>query len=114
MRRLTLLVAAVALAGCGSQRATLADCLNAQGFLVREHGNVVRGSSPRGVNFTLTVYPAAAAARRAYERASPATSVLVGDAVVDFAGNPAATPGGVPGRLSRGALARIRRCLARP
>jgi hypothetical protein len=114
MRRGTLLVAAVALTGCGSQRPTVADCLNAQGFLVREHGNVVRGSSPRGVNFTLTVYPRAAAARQAYAHASPGTSVLVGDAVVDFAGNPAASPGGVPGRLSKGALARIRRCLARP
>jgi len=112
MRRSAFLLVALAVGGCGGHRATVADCLNAQGFLVRESGEVVRGSSPRGVNFTLTLYPGATAARRAFQTASMSTSVLVDDAVIDFAGNPPATPGGVPGRLSKGALASIRGCVS--
>ena len=116
MRRGSLLVLflPLALAGCAGHRATVADCLNAKGFLVRERGNVVRGSSPRGVNFTLTVYLRPSAERRAVAAGAAATSVVLGDAVIDFAGNPPATPGGVPGKLTRNALTTIRRCLARP
>jgi len=114
MRRGTLLLLPLALAGCAGHRATVADCLNARGFLVREKGDVVRGSSPRGVTFTLTVYLHPRGARDAFAAGSAATSVLLGDAVIDFAGNPPARPGGVPGKLARSALATIRGCLARP
>jgi hypothetical protein len=115
MRRATLLLfLPLALAGCAGHRATVADCLNAEGFLVQERGDVVRGSSPRGVNFTLTVYLRPGAARHAFAARSSATSAVLGDAVIDFAGNPPASPGGVPGTLSKNALATIRRCLARP
>jgi hypothetical protein len=110
---LLLVLLPLALAGCAG-RATVPDCLNAKGFLVRDRGNVVRGSSPGGVNFTLTVYPRRSAERRAVAADGPATSVVIGDAVIDFAGNPPATPGGIPGRLTSNALATIRRCLARP
>jgi hypothetical protein len=107
-------VGAIALAGCGGHSPTVGDCLNANGFLVRQRAGVVRGSSARGVNFTLTLYRHPSSARRAFEGLHTSSAALVGDAVVDFAGNPASRPGGLPGRLSRSALATIRRCLAHP
>jgi hypothetical protein len=108
-----LLLAMLALAGCDSSRSTVAGCLNAQGFLVQEKANVTRGSSPRGVNFTLTIYRDRSTARRAFAVTGPARAVMIGDAVVDFAGNPPTSPGGTPGTLSRTALRAIRLCLSR-
>jgi hypothetical protein len=46
------------LAGCGSAKTPaerLADCLNAKGFLVQANGLRADGSSPSGVNFTVSV-----------------------------------------------------------
>ena len=114
MRRGALLLATLALAGCGERAATVGDCLNAKGFLVEQHANVVRGSSPRGVNFTLTLYPRPDAARRAFAAMSPASAALLGDGVAEFAGNPPASPGAAAGKLSSGALATMRRCVAHP
>jgi hypothetical protein len=113
VRRAALLLAPLALAGCGGRPPTIAGCLNARGFLVQEQASVIRGSSPRGVSFTLTLYPTARAARRADAQAGAANARLFGDAVVDFAGNPPGSPGGAPGKLSRAALTAIRRCLLR-
>ena len=112
-RLLLLALLALVLAGCGSGGSTIAACLNAKGFLVQEKDGVVRGSSPGGVNFTLTLYPRANAARRAFAAARAGSAALVGEAVVDFGGNPPASGGGAPRRLSRGALAAMTRCLAR-
>ncbi len=109
-----LLPLALALAGCGSGNATVGGCLNNKSFLVQEQNNIVRGSSPGGVNFTLTLYPTRTAATRAHSQLPRSASVELGDAVVDFAGNPAAAPGGAPGKLSRSALETIAACLARP
>jgi hypothetical protein len=108
---LLLLLVALLLAGCGSHRPSVADCLNDKGFLVQGTGPVVRGSSPGGVNFTLTVYGGAAGARRAFARTSAKSAALLGDAVVDFAGNPPTPAGGPPARLSQHALQLIRTCL---
>jgi hypothetical protein len=105
---------ALALAGCGGHAPTLADCLNAKGFLVEERSGVVRGSSPAGVNFTVTVYAHPGAARRAFRALPRGSGALLGDAVVDFAGNPPSSPGHGPARLSRGAVAAISHCLAHP
>ena len=72
-------------AACGSAKSPaerLADCLNARSFLVQASGARVEGSSPGGVNFTVTV-----AGR------------------IDDSGN----PGGR--RLSRGDRRSIRACL---
>ena len=60
--------------------------------------------SPSGVNFTLTVYKSAAAARAVGEK-SPTTTAVVENAVVDFGGNPARA------RITRAELAAIRLCL---
>lgn len=103
---------ALALAGCGGT--SVADCLNGQGFLVVEHADVVRGSSAHGVNFTLTLYRGRSDAALAYRAEDHADAALLGRAVVDFAGNPAASRGRAPGKLSREALATIERCVGDP
>ena len=108
-----LVLVVFALAGCGGKRESLADCLNAKGFLVQGDATVVRGTSAAGVSFTLTVYPSPAAARRAHAR-KPKGTAQVGAAVVDFSGNPPSSPSGRPAQLSENALALIRSCLARP
>jgi hypothetical protein len=48
----------LALAGCGSAKTPAeraADCLNAHSFLVQASGTRVEGSSPGGVNFSVSV-----------------------------------------------------------
>ena len=102
------------LAGCGGGHATVAGCLDAKGFLVQGSGSVVRGTSTGGVSFTLRVYATPAAARHALAATDAASVDRIGDAVVDFSGNPPASPGAAPGRLSKRALATIRSCLERP
>jgi hypothetical protein len=96
--------------GCGGSK-TVSDtsvgtCLNDRGFLVQQRKLVVDGMSPGGVNFTLTLYKGAAAARAAAGK-RPKTSAVVGNGVVDFGGNPAQA------RISKAALATIRSCVAR-
>ena len=51
-------VAVLALAGCGSSKSPaqrLAGCLNAHSFLVQTSGSRVEGSSPGGINFSVSV-----------------------------------------------------------
>lgn len=110
----TLAMVMLTLAGCGGSGATVAGCLDARGFLVRQHGRVVDGSSAGGVNFTLNLYADPSAARGAFSRLDRTTSALVGDGVINFAGNPPARPGRAPGRLSRAALAVVAGCVAHP
>lgn len=111
MRRVALPVAVLVLAGCGGKHASLADCLNAKGFLVEGDSAVVRGTSAGGVSFTLTVYRTPAAAGRAFAALGPKATALIGRAVVDFSSNPPPYPGGPPAKLSKPALATIRTCL---
>jgi hypothetical protein len=90
-------------AGCGGKDASLAGCLNGKGFLVQGGDRIVRGSSPGGVTFTLTLYASPrVAARAAGKRARTAR---VGRAIVDWSANPP------HGQLSRAALTQIRACL---
>jgi len=106
-------LSALGLAGCGSS-ATVAGCLDAKGYLVQQHGAVIEGSSPAGVNFTLTLYRSALLARRASTRLEAATSALLGVGVVDFAGNPPPSPTEAPGMLSHSNLATLNSCIAHP
>ena len=80
-------VAVLALAACGGTKSPaqrLADCLNARSFLVQANGGRVDGSSPGGINFTVSV-----------------------GGRIDDSGNPGAR------RLSKPARAAIRTCLNR-
>ena len=110
---LALAMLTLGLAGCGSAP-TVASCLDAKGFLVQQHGMTLEGSSAGGVNFTLALYDTPGEARSAFVRLAATTAALVGDGVVDFAGNPPALPGRAPGRLSHAALGVIDRCVASP
>jgi histidinol-phosphate/aromatic aminotransferase/cobyric acid decarboxylase-like protein len=107
---LLLLVALTALltsCGGGGHRhgITIVDCLNNdESFLVQQSATGVNGMSPSGVNFTLTRYKDAAAARAVAEK-NPRTTAVVENAVVDFGGNPSRA------RITRADLVAIRRCL---
>lgn len=84
---------ALVLAGCGgeskSDAETVADCLNGQGFLVQASDDTVSGSSPGGINFTVTLGP--------------------DGAVIDDSGN----PGGTARRLSPNERTAIELCAER-
>jgi hypothetical protein len=100
---------ALILGGCGGGKAagdsSVGTCLNDRGFLVQQRKQVVDGMSPGGVNFTLTLYKGAAAARASAGK-RPQTRAVVGNSVVDFGGDPAQA------RISKAALATIRSCVA--
>jgi hypothetical protein len=84
-----ILVAVLALAACGGNEKTpaerVADCLNAEAFLVQADGARVEGTSPAGIAF----------------------SVAVRSGRIDDAGNPARR------RLARRDRSAIERCLER-
>jgi hypothetical protein len=104
------LAACIALAGCGGSRPTVAGCLSAKGFLV-QGVTTIRGTSAAGVTFTLRIYATRVAAVRAFTRRDGVGVFLIGAAVIDDSGNPPASPGAAPGKLSKHALAEIRSCL---
>ncbi len=91
-------------------------CLNSDTFVVASAGRQVSGSSPGGINFTVTFYqshrPAAAAA--AVARLQPCQYVddRFAAAVVNDAGNPPPHPGGAPMTLTYDEkLATLRHCI---
>ena len=91
---LAILLALAVLAGCdGGKPPSVAACLGDRGFLVEEDGNVVRGSSPAGVNFTLTLDATPAAARAARRASAHRAAIPVARALVDDRGNPPAANG---------------------
>ena len=120
-----MLVALVA-TGCGGGKRPVAPgvvtrtatpydaalCLDSDTFVVASAGRQVSGSSPGGVNFTVTFYksPAAAAAALSHLDAKYATAIAA--TVVDYAGNPPAHPGGAPMTLTYDELATLRHCIA--
>ena len=112
---LTTLALAVmtGLAGCGGRPANVADCLNARGFLVQQRAGVIRGSSAGGVNFMITLFSQAGAARRVLRSHPSEDAEVIGAALLDFAGNPPAAHGQRV-TLSPLALGAIRSCLRRP
>ncbi|MGH3050440.1 MAG: hypothetical protein ACRDLK_09795 [Gaiellaceae bacterium] len=94
--------ATAALAGCGGGRrspaAGVASCLNGErGFLVQSDRMSVSGQTPSGVTFSLRLYGTDAAARTAASPRSPKSTAVVGDAVVDFGGQPGAARGRAAG-----------------
>jgi hypothetical protein len=119
-----VLVALVA-TGCGGGKRSVAPgvvtrtatpydaalCLDSDTFVVAAAGRQVSGSSPGGVNFTVTFYksPAAAAAALSHLNATYATALAA--TVVDYAGNPPAHPGGAPMTLTYDELATLRLCI---
>jgi hypothetical protein len=113
VRCAALLLVLFAISGCGGKQPTVAGCLAAKGFLV-QGTDVVQGTSGAGVSFTLTIYATTSAAKRAFAAGGEASAALIGRAVVDFSGNPPASPGAAPGRLSKSALATIGDCLRHP
>jgi hypothetical protein len=88
------LLAVAALVACGGTQRTPAEaaarCLNERGYLVQADGEAVRGSSPNGVNFTLTLSGS--------------------NAVVDDSGNPPRRAGSPPAKLARGERTEIESC----
>jgi hypothetical protein len=131
---IVILAALVALAGCGGgggsssggsssgepnggggvNGITVGNCLNDdENFLVQPQTGLVDGSSPAGVNFTLTLYPSQAAAKAAFAKKNPKTTALVDSGVVDFKGNPSPYQGAPPAKISKVELASINRCIAK-
>jgi len=127
---LILLAVAALLAGCGGgggsssnsatgtidssklNGVTVGDCLNQEeNFLVQPSQTVLDGMSPAGVNFTLTLYPTAAAAKAAGSKKNPKTTAIVEDGVIDFHGNPSPYAGAPPAKISPVELAAIKRCI---
>lgn len=74
-------------------------------------GTAVSGSSPGGINFTVTFHASPAAAAAALARLGRAYAVRMAAAVVDDAGNPPLHPGGKPMTLSHDELATLRHCI---
>jgi hypothetical protein len=88
-----------------------AGCLNTDLFIVSQSGDQVSGSSPGGVNFTVTFHKTAGAAVTAAGRRHPAYTIRLGTAVVDDFGNPPAQPGGAPMRLTHDDIVTLRHCI---
>jgi hypothetical protein len=121
---LVLLAAVAVLAGCGGGSKSsgggatasvsgidVGNCLNDENYSVGPTETTVEGSSPAGVNFTLTLYKSDAAAAAVAKKRSPKTTALVENAVIDFRGNPSPYAGAPPAKIGKAELATIKRCI---
>jgi hypothetical protein len=121
-----LLAAAAILAGCGGGGSKssgsggsassvsgikVGNCLNDANYSVGPTETTVVGSSPAGVNFTLTLYKSNAAAAAAAKHKNPKTTAVVADAVIDFRGNPSPYAGAPPAKIGKAELAVIKSCI---
>jgi hypothetical protein len=98
--------------GGGVNGISVGNCLNGdENFLVQPSQKVLDGQSPAGVNFTLTLYKNAAAAKAVYDKKSPKTTSLVENGVIDFKGNPSIYAGAPPAKISKVELNAIKRCI---
>jgi hypothetical protein len=98
--------------GTGVNGISVGDCLNGdENFLVQPSLKVLNGQSPAGVNFTLTLYKDAAAAKAAFAKKNPKTTSLVENGVIDFRGNPSIFAGAPPAKISKSELNAIKRCI---
>ena len=88
-----------------------ADCLNADLFIVQVEGRQILGSSPGGVNFTVTFYASPAAANAALGRLNPRYGAAIVATVVDYSGNPPRRKGAAPPRLINDDFATLRHCI---
>jgi hypothetical protein len=100
--------------GGGVNGISVGNCLNGdENFLVQPSQKVVEGQSPAGVNFTLTLYKDAAAAKAAFAKKSPKTTAIVENGVIDFRGNPSIFAGAPPAKISKAELNAIKRCIVK-
>ena len=90
--------------GGGVNGISVGNCLNDEDFLVQPSQKVLDGQSPAGVNFTLTLYKDAAAAKAAFDKKNPKTTALVENGVIDFRGNPSIFAGAPPAKISKSEL----------
>jgi hypothetical protein len=97
--------------GGGVNGISVGNCLNDEDFLVQPSQKVLDGQSPAGVNFTLTLYKDAAAAKAAFEKKNPKTTALVENGVIDFRGNPSIFAGAPPAKISKSELTAIKGCI---
>ena len=97
--------------GGGVNGISVGNCLNDEDFLVQPSQKVLDGQSPAGVNFTLTLYQDAAAAKAAFDKKNPKTTALVENGVIDFRGNPSIFAGAPPAKISKSELGAIKKCI---
>jgi hypothetical protein len=98
--------------GGGVNARSVGDCLNSdENFIVQPSETTLDGSSPAGVNFTLTFYKDNAAAKAAAAKKNKKFTAVVENGVVDFRGNPSAFTGAPPAKISPVELASIKRCI---
>jgi hypothetical protein len=97
--------------GGGVNGISVGNCLNEEDFLVQPSQKVLDGQSPAGVNFTLTLYQDAAAAKAAFEKKNPKTTALVENGVIDFRGNPSIYAGAPPAKISTSERNAIKKCI---
>ena len=91
--------------------AAAADCLNSDLFLVQAEGRKILGSSPGGVNFTVTFYASPAIAKAALAQLDPMYASAIVATVVDYSGNPPRRRGAAPPRLINDDFATLRHCI---
>jgi hypothetical protein len=99
--------------GGGVNGISVGNCLNEEDFLVQPSEKVLDGQSPAGVNFTLTLYKTAAAAKAAFAKKSPKTTAIVENGVIDFRGNPSIFAGAPPAKISKVELNAIKGCIVK-
>ena len=100
--------------GGGVNGISVGNCLNGdENFLVQPSQKVLEGQSPAGVNFTLTLYKDAAAAKAAFDKKPPKTTALVENGVIDFRGNPSILAGAPPAKISKSELNAIKGCIVK-
>jgi hypothetical protein len=97
--------------GGGVNGISVGNCLNDEDFLVQPSQKVLDGQSPAGVNFTLTLYKDAAAAKAAFEKKNRKTTALVENGVIDFRGNPSIFAGAPPAKISTSERNAIKKCI---
>jgi hypothetical protein len=97
--------------GGGVNGISVGNCLNDEDFLVQPSQKVLDGQSPAGVNFTLTLYNDAAAAKAAFDKKNPKTTALVENGVIDFRGNPSIFAGAPPAKISQSERNAIKKCI---
>ena len=97
--------------GGGVNGISVGNCLNDEDFLVQPSQKVLDGQSPAGVNFTLTLYNDAAAAKAAFDKKNPKTTALVENGVIDFRGNPSIFAGAPPAKISQSERSAIKKCI---
>ena len=95
----------------GANGISVGNCLNDANFLVQPNLKSVDGMSPAGVNFTLTFYKDAAAAKAVAAKRNHKTTAVVDNGVVDFRGNVSPYKGAPPAKISKVELAAIKTCI---